>query len=136
VVHEWALAEAIVNYVLSEANRRGARGAEKIVLRLGILQSIDREILDFSLRELFKMNNFSVKEIKYVEEPVKLRCRRCGYEWSINVDELDEAIRESIHFVPETVYSFFKCPRCGSRDFEIVSGRGIRIEEIKWGGDK
>jgi hydrogenase nickel incorporation protein HypA/HybF len=136
MVHEWALAEAIVNYVLSEASRIGVNSAEKIVLKLGVLQSIDREILDFSLKELFKMNNFSVKEIKYIDEPVRLRCRRCGYEWSINVSELDETIRESIHFVPETVYSFFKCPRCGSRDFEIVSGRGIRIEEIKWGGDK
>ncbi len=133
MVHEWALAEAIVNYVLSEAGRRGVNGAEKIVLRLGVLQSIDREILDFSLRELFKMNNFNVREIKYIDEPVRLRCRRCGYEWSINVEELDEATRESIHFVPETVYSFFKCPRCGSRDFEIISGRGIKIEEIIWG---
>ncbi len=132
MVHEWALAEAIVEYIEREAGQIGKKDIEKLVLKLGLLQSIDREILDFALKELFRDRGLNVESIVYVDEDIKLKCRRCGFEWSISMDEVDEAIREAIHFVPETVYSYFKCPRCGSRDFQILSGRGVLIGEIKW----
>jgi len=132
LVHEWSLAEAIVEYVSRIARERGEVGIESIEIRLGLLQGIDREILDFALKELFKQNGLDVKNIIYSPVEIRLHCRRCGYVWSIDMDEVDEAVREAVHFIPETVYSYFKCPRCGSRDFEIVSGRGVEIGEIKW----
>lgn len=132
MVHEWSLAEAIVEYVSRIARERGEMGIESIEIRLGLLQGIDREILDFALKELFKQNGLDVKNIIYSPVEIRLHCRRCGYLWSIDMNEVDEAVREAVHFIPETVYSYFKCPRCGSRDFEIVSGRGVEIGEIKW----
>jgi len=132
LVHEWSLAEAIVEYVSRIARERGEVGIESIEIRLGLLQGIDQEILDFALKELFKQNGLDVKNIVYSPVEIRLHCRRCGYVWSIDMDEVDEAIREAVHFIPETVYSYFKCPRCGSRDFEVVSGRGVEIGEIKW----
>lgn len=129
MVHEWALAESIVEYVLE--NRENSV-VEKIVLKIGVLQTIDREILEYALNELFKMNKIIVEKIEFVEENILLKCRRCGFEWSIDMNSVDEYIRESIHFIPETIYSFFKCPSCSSRDFEIKTGRGIYIEEIRW----
>lgn len=129
MVHEWALAEAIVEYVLKN---RENNMLEKIVLKIGMLQTIDRDILEYALRELFKLNNIVVEKIEFIEENISLKCRNCGYEWSIDMNSIDEFIRESIHFIPETIYSYFKCPKCSSRDFEIETGRGIYIEEIYW----
>ncbi len=132
MVHEWALAEAIAEYVSRLAVEEGSRDIEKIVVKLGLLQGIDQEVLDYALKELFKQYGLNVEVIEYSFVELKLRCRRCGYTWTLNMEDVDEAVREAIHFVPETVYSFFKCPRCGSRDFEIVSGRGVEIGEIVW----
>ncbi len=135
MVHEWALAESIADYIEQELSRTGKNSVSRIVIRLGVLQSIDKEILDFALKEIIKSRGYHVGEIIYEDEEVVLKCRRCGYSWKINPSQLNEAVREAIHFVPEAVYSYFKCPRCGSRDFEIVRGRGISIEEIVLGDD-
>lgn len=129
MVHEWALAEAIVEYILE--NRENSV-LEKIVLKIGSLQTIDRDILNYALRELFKLNNIIVEKIEFIEETISLKCRNCGYEWIIDIDSVNEFIRESMHFIPETIYSYFKCPNCSSRDFEIKTGRGIYIEEVCW----
>ena len=127
MVHEWALAESIVNYLSLELPRKKA---EKVVIGLGRLQSIEQDILDFALRELLVQADIHVEEITYVIIEPKLRCRACGYEWKILPEELNEEIAEMIHFVPEAIHSFLTCPRCGSRDFEIEEGRGITIVEV------
>lgn len=132
MVHEWALAEAIVEYVKHKAKEDSKRHVRKLVVKLGVLQSIDKEILGFALNELFKDSGLVVDEVVFNEVPVILRCRRCGYEWRPSMN-IDEAVKEAIHFVPEAVYSYFKCPHCGSRDFEIVQGRGVEIGEIIYG---
>ena len=43
-----------------------------------------------------------------------LKCRVCGYEWSFDVGRLSEDVREALHFIPEVIHSYTKCPRCGS----------------------
>ncbi len=129
MVHEWALAEAIVSYVKQKIDH--GRRVKSLRIRLGVLQSIDREILDFALKTILESENIPVEKVEYIDEDVRLRCRRCGYKWTPKLDEVGEQIREAIHFVPEAAYSYFKCPRCGSRDFEIVSGRGLSIEGIE-----
>ncbi len=131
MVHEWALAEAIANYVSNYMEARKASRVKKLSILLGELQSIDREILDFALKEILKSRGITVESLEYVVEKVVFRCRRCGYKWSLGDTGLSEEVKEAIHFVPEVVHSYFKCPRCGSRDFEIVSGRGLAIKEIE-----
>lgn len=131
MVHEWALAEAIVEYVAQLSPGAGSV-VEELELRLGALQSIDREVLDFALHELFREKGLVVEKITYSEVEPKLHCRRCGFEWSIDLNSVSETVREAVHFVPEAVHSFFTCPRCGSRDFEVVGGRGVEIGIVKW----
>jgi len=131
-MHEWALADAVARYVLELLKENNASRLEKIIIRLGVLQSIDKEVFMFSLRELFRQYNieYSDEAIVLVDEEALFRCRRCGYTWSLNDLEIDEAVMEAIHFIPEVVHSYFTCPRCGSRDFEVVKGRGLTIGEV------
>ncbi len=130
LVHEWALAEALIEYLRNYMKSVNGRYVEKLVIGLGKLQSIDKEIFSFALTELLKQEGIIVNSIEFVEEDILFKCRKCGYLWKIDLNEFDEWIRESIHFVPEAVHSFIKCPRCGSHDFEVVRGRGVRVLEV------
>jgi len=128
LVHEWALAEAIVLYIENQGIKRG----RKLVVKTGALQSIDREVLEYALRELIKEHGLELGEIEIVEEEPLLKCRSCRYEWRLDPSSMSQDVRESIHFLPESIYAYYRCPRCGSIDFEIVKGRGIseiRVED-------
>jgi len=128
LVHEWALAESIAAH-LSE--RLQDRKAKRVVLSVGRLQSIDLDVLDFALRELLRQFSVDVGEIEYRTSEAELECRVCGYRWKLLPEELGSDVSEMIHFIPEAIHSFAFCPKCGSRDYEIVSGRGVYIEEVE-----
>lgn len=129
MVHEWALAEAIANYI--KKSMEGKTILKKLTISLGELQSIDKDILDFALKEILRSMGITVYELNYEIELAVLRCRKCGYEWELDKSIFHEDILEAIHFVPEIIHSYFKCPKCGSRDFNIVRGRGLWIKEIE-----
>lgn len=121
MVHEWALAEGIVLY----AHSRGERRIKRLVVKLGVLQSIDKEILVFAIRELCKERGLEVESVEVIDEGLLLKCNACGHTWTIELTEVDEPVREAMHFLPEAIYAYFRCPRCKSIDFDIVRGRGL-----------
>ncbi|MEM0457475.1 MAG: hydrogenase nickel incorporation protein HypA [Sulfolobales archaeon] len=127
MVHEWALAEAVVRHVIDIYSDKKIR---EIRIGLGELQNIDENILLFSLKELFKLNGLENVSIHVRKIPLTLLCRSCGFEWKPDISKLDEEITEMIHFIPEAVHSYIRCPRCNSGDFEIISGRGVYLEEV------
>lgn len=129
-MHEWAIAEALVEYLNNYIKVNNVRRIKKLVVKLGELQAIDKDILLFSLNELLKIYSIPVEKIDLVDIDAYFQCRKCGHKWGLNDLNLNEDIREAIHFVPEVVFSYVKCPKCGSRDFEIISGRGVEIGEI------
>lgn len=131
-MHEWALAEAIIDYVKKLIAESNAKAVRRLVIGLGALQAIDKEVLIFSLKELARINNVTIDDIEIIDKEAVFRCRVCKREWRLEDLELDEDVREAIHFIPEAVYAYVKCPRCGSRDFDIVSGRGVKIESIEF----
>ena len=62
---------------------------------------------------------------------LKELCELTGYEMALPMNHEES---EAVHFVPELVSSYMRCPACKSPDFSIVRGRGIYIKEIR--GDK
>ncbi len=131
-MHEWALGEGIISTAIEYGKQNNAKEIVKIVVVLGELQDIEQEILEFAMQQLKKDTIAENAEIVFEEEKAKFRCRNCGYEWNMKETEreLTDDIREDIHFVPEVVHSFLSCPNCGSRDFEVVKGRGVYIKEM------
>ena len=129
-MHEWALAEAVLLTVSKIAEKEGLREVREVKIKIGELQQIELEILEFALSQLktskFKKTEFSIEIAK-----AELECRVCGYHWDFIKEELDEDTKEAIHFVPEIAHAYIRCPKCGSPDFEILHGRGIWIESIK-----
>jgi len=129
-MHEWALAEAIISSAIDVAEREGLTEVKEVKIKVGELQQVEIDILEFALSEL---KTGKLKNAKFVIETVKakLRCRVCGYVWNFSRNRLDDVSREAVHFVPETIHAYIKCPKCGSPDFEILEGRGVLLENIR-----
>jgi hydrogenase nickel incorporation protein HypA/HybF len=129
-MHEWALAEAILVTAAQVAEREQLREVTEVVVCLGELQDAGSDILEFALNEL-KSGLFRDAVFCFVRAKAELKCRVCGCGWFFEKSGFDVATVEAIHFVPETVHTFVKCPKCGSPDFEIVSGRGVWLDSIQ-----
>ncbi len=129
-MHEWALAEAVISTASEIAEKEGIKEVAEVKIKVGELQQIELDILEFALSQLktaqFKNTRFSMEIMK-----AQLKCRVCGHQWIFTVENLDESTAEAIHFVPEIAHTYIKCPKCGSPDFEILQGRGIWLESIK-----
>ena len=129
-MHEWALAEAIITTASEIAEKEKLKQVTEVTIRVGELQQVEREILRFALTEL-KPECFKNAKFRFLSAKTTLKCRVCGTNWQFKKEKLDKATMEAIHFVPEVAHTYIKCPKCGSPDFEISSGRGIWLDNIK-----
>lgn len=129
-MHEWALAEAVISAASEEAKKEKLRKVTEITIRLGELQQVEQEVLEFALAQLrvakLKHARFTIEKVKG-----RLKCRACGCTWVFNEKELDENTVEAIHFVPEVAHVYVRCPKCGSQDFEVIEGRGVWLLSVK-----
>ena len=129
-MHEWALAEAVISTASQLAEKEGLKEITEVKIKVGELQQLELDIFEFALSQLktdkFKNTKFNIETVR-----AKLKCRVCGHQWLFRKDELNEDVREAIHFVPEIAHAYIKCPKCGSPDFEVVQGRGVWLESIK-----
>jgi len=129
-MHEWALAEAVIAAASEIVEKEGLQEVSEVKIRVGELQQIERDILEFALSKLkpakFKNAKFRIEVAK-----AQLKCRVCGHKWTFSKGNLDKSTAEAIHFVPEIAHTYMKCPKCGSPDFEVLHGRGIWLESIK-----
>ncbi|MDR0373776.1 MAG: hydrogenase nickel incorporation protein HypA [Nitrososphaerota archaeon] len=129
-MHEWALAESILVSVQQIAEQEHLQSVSEITIRVGALQQIEPSILQFALKQ---MSEGLLKGVKFriLKAKSTLKCRVCGATWQYSSKKLGKADAEAIHFVPEAAHTYIKCPKCGSPDFEIASGRGVWLEDIK-----
>ena len=129
-MHEWALAEAILTSAKEVAEKEKLKEVTEVTVKVGELQQVERSILRFAISQmqppLFKNAKFRI-----LKAETTLRCRVCGTAWRFNSKKVDGETAEAIHFVPEVAHSYIKCPKCGSPDFEIASGRGVWLESVK-----
>jgi hydrogenase nickel insertion protein HypA len=134
-MHELALADSVVKAALSAADDDGMDRIERIVVKIGELQQIRRDLFEFSLTEVLPAQEPRLVGVKFdiSEEPVRFQCRSCGTEYGRGEAGIDNDgdQGEAIHFIPELSHAFARCPSCGSPDFEIRAGRGITLERIE-----
>ena len=134
-MHEWALAEGVVETALEAASEDGCSRITGIKIKMGQLQQIDTEIFEFALREIIRPRGpiIDAARIEIEDEEAVLKCRNCGQEWLFDdaLQKLSEGEKESIHFVPEIAHVYIACPACQSPDFEFVKGRGVWLDSIE-----
>jgi len=129
-MHEWALAEAVIAAASEIAEKEGLKEIREVKIKVGELQQIELDILEFALSQLkpakFRATKFSIEVAK-----AQFKCRVCGHKWLFKKKKLNKDSTEAIHFVPEVAHTYIKCPKCGSPDFEILQGRAIQLKSIK-----
>lgn len=125
-MHEWALAEGVVEALLERGRKEGARRITGFKLILGEIQGVEEELLRFALRELSRGTMLEGAEVTVEREKGRVGCRNCGFEWFPEGGE-----EEALHFLPDLLPLFLKCPRCGSVDLEIKGGRGVWVSSLE-----
>ncbi len=139
-MHELALADSVVKAAIGAASDAGIDKIGRIIVKVGELQQIERDLFEFSLTQVIPDQDprLSGAEIVVRDEPARFECRSCGRaygkdEAGINADG-DEG--EAVHMIPELSHAFARCPSCQSPDFDITAGRGITLERIEGSADE
>jgi hydrogenase nickel incorporation protein HypA/HybF len=135
-MHEWALAEAVIEAAIEESRKGGLATVTEILVKVGDLQQMEPEIFQFALEEIAKEYSGGDNVLKHARiilepEPAIFRCRVCGHEWEFKAANLREEEGEAVHFAPEVAHAYLRCPQCKSPDFEVIQGRGVTIQTIK-----
>jgi len=134
-MHEFALAEAVVRSALDVAEKEGISRVTKLVVQIGELQTIEREVFRFALGEIIPAGDpkLSAMEIELETTPARFRCRPCEREFDLAEcgGPKDETESEAIHFVPELAHAYLRCPQCQSPDFAILEGRGVILATVE-----
>ncbi|MEM4086601.1 MAG: hydrogenase/urease maturation nickel metallochaperone HypA [Saccharolobus sp.] len=139
-MHEGALAYSTATALIEYAKDNNIREVKIVEIGIGELTMIDEETYTTWLTEYLKGSPYENAKITLIKEPVKFKCNICNNEWTLN--EVKDKIMESyckevdcdtpIHYLPEIAPAYVTCPKCGSRDFEIIEGEGIRIRSIRY----
>lgn len=134
-MHEYALAEGVISTALKVAADGGVRKITRIVVAIGELQQIERELFAQALIEVMPATHEQLADaaIDLRVEPALLRCRVCDRQFGMaEVDgELAGDEAEAVHFIPELAHTYLRCPGCGSPDFAVLSGRGVWLETVE-----
>lgn len=134
-MHEFALAQAVVDAALQAADKAGISRITKIAVHIGELQQMERESFAFALKEVMPATEARLADtvITIESEPARLQCRPCQHAFSLDETQAprhDDEL-EAIHFIPELAHAFLRCPRCQSSDFEIIAGRGVTLQSVE-----
>lgn len=110
-MHEHSLAKNLAYIIFSKLNENKNLKPKKITIVIGKASGIEKDFLEHSLKEhIFKGTPCEEADLVFNFESPKLRCKNCDSEFS-------EII--------------IRC-RCGSDDFEIVSGKDVYVSEIEF----
>ncbi len=112
MMHELAIAESIVKFVLEEAEKRHFPKIISINVRIGILTEIVPDSLQFGFETITKESPLQGANLNIVSVPIKAVCLECKNEF-------------------EVVDFLFVCPKCSSGNIKVLQGNEIEITGIE-----
>ncbi len=110
-MHEFSLAQQIVEIVDESLTQNGASRAEVVTLEIGTLSGVEIPALELALESLKSGSRMADCRIKIDIRPATADCRNC-----------------SGHFKPAEIYS--PCPYCGSYETELTGGQELLVKSI------
>ena len=131
-MHELALAEGIVLNVLDFARKSG-RHIVGFRVAIGEFAQFNKRLVEELLIELVKGTELEKADMIVEVERAVIKCLYCNSKWGFHqlIKKLPDDQKEMIHFLPELLNSFSKCPNCGKSDFEIEKGRSVRLVGVE-----
>ncbi|MFJ9825039.1 hydrogenase maturation nickel metallochaperone HypA [Streptomyces sp. NPDC101160] len=113
-MHEMSVALAVVDQVETAARSRGATGVVSIRLETGELAGIVADSLHFCFELACAGTLVEGAELITTTVPGTARCEPCSRVWEVGMP-------------PRLL-----CPDCGGAAVELLSGRELRIREVRW----
>jgi hydrogenase nickel incorporation protein HypA/HybF len=120
-VHELSMTTQIVESVLTEAKKHGAKKVTEVHLVIGKLTFLGIEQVRFAYGILTEDTILKGSKLVIKEKEGVIECPSCGYRGTIKSKD------ELMYHVPTPIFS---CPECGE-GIKIVEGRECTIESIK-----
>lgn len=123
-MHDIALMQSIADAVTEKL--KGEKVKEiKLGIAIGALHFVDSEHASFWLQQLLRKQFSDKLKTKIRIETIKpeIRCG-CGFQGAV---EKFNATHEMAH---ARIFEI-RCPKCGSKEAEIVKGKECLIKEIK-----
>ena len=117
-MHEFSIAEGLVNTVLAELEKQPAGvQLKKTRVVIGDMRQVVTDTLTFAYKTLTRDTPAAGSELDIVTRPVTLHCRACGWRGAID-DRL------------------FVCAECGARDVEVATGKELYLESLEISDDE
>jgi hydrogenase nickel incorporation protein HypA/HybF len=121
-LHEFSVAQSIVETVIQVAEQHGALAVRDVNLEVGEVALVNVEQLGWHIDMLVRGTLAEGAKLHWSRVPARIRCVECGYEGGVRYEESDSAS----HFaVP-----IFECPQCGGAQTTLISGRDLRVVDI------
>ena len=111
-MHELHMAEDVLRRIKEKAAEKGLSKVSSAKVRLGASLVSDLPELKGLLADISKGTVAEGAKIKIELVPVKAACRKCGAAFDPKELRLD-------------------CPKCGSTDIGLTSGKELIVEEMK-----
>ncbi|MGQ9678866.1 MAG: hydrogenase maturation nickel metallochaperone HypA/HybF [bacterium] len=81
-MHEFAITRSLLQEVVAEAGRNGARRINRITLLIGEQSSIVPECVQFNFDQLKEGTIAEQARLEFHRVPLRIRCPKCGREFS------------------------------------------------------
>ena len=120
-MHEFSVTSQIVQSVLTEAEKRGAKKVNEVHLTIGKLTFLGLEQVRFAYEALSKGTIMEGSQLIIEEQEGVVRCSNCGYQGDFKYQD------DPLYHVPVPT---LKCPKCSST-VSITAGKECTIRNIK-----
>jgi hydrogenase nickel incorporation protein HypA/HybF len=114
VMHEFSIAQSILDIATEQCNEQKCSIVESIHVRLGKATGVMQDSLQFAFDAIKENTPSKNAKLTFEIVPVGGICHGCNKEFD----------------VPEAQY-VFECPLCGSASFEINRGREMEVAEME-----
>lgn len=111
-MHEFSIAQSLLNIVLEEAQRHGAARVSRVHVKVGAFSNVVVDSLRFSFDMIKEDTPAAEAELEVEEVPLRGLCRDCGAE--LNMSQ-----------------PVFECPHCHSSEVEFTQGQELYIDYIE-----
>jgi hydrogenase nickel incorporation protein HypA/HybF len=111
-MHEIRIAEDLAVIVLEEAEKGNLAEVTKVSICFGELVQIVPDIFEFAFREAVRDTLADGSELDIEIVRVKMKCRVCGNEFQVNIND-------------------FKCNICHSNELDFVHGNEMFVKSIE-----
>jgi hydrogenase nickel incorporation protein HypA/HybF len=111
-MHEVSIMEQTLDIALSAARQQGAGQIHRLSMRIGEMSGVVADALRFAF-DVVTQNTIAEGAILDIETvAVSCQCQHCG----------------TTFHPPDLI---FECPRCGSRNVQVLSGKEIELASLE-----